>query len=146
MQLVKNLPTMQETWVQYLGWEDPLEKGKATHTSMLALRIPWTIQSVGLQSQTWLSDFHFHFPALYSRALFIHLLSPNSQSIPPRPPVPPGNHKSKNWVFLIKNCLVPAPSHRGGSGFVKTRGGPSVSFLWDPVPGPLYITDPRYIM
>ena len=41
-QLVKNLPVMQKTWVQSLGWEDPLEKGKATHSSMLAWRIPWT--------------------------------------------------------------------------------------------------------
>ena len=40
--LVKNLPAMQETWVQPLGWEDPLEKGKATHFSVLAWRIPWT--------------------------------------------------------------------------------------------------------
>ena len=38
-QLVKNLPTMRETWVQFLGWEDPLEKGKATHSSILAWRI-----------------------------------------------------------------------------------------------------------
>ena len=48
-QLVKNPPAMQETWVQSLGWEDPLEKGKATHSSILAWRIPWTIQSKGLQ-------------------------------------------------------------------------------------------------
>ena len=48
-QLVKNPPTMRETWVQSLVWEDPLEKGKATHSSMLAWRIPWTIQSMGLQ-------------------------------------------------------------------------------------------------
>ena len=41
--LVKNLPTMRETWVQSLGWEDPLEKGKATHSSILAWRIPWTV-------------------------------------------------------------------------------------------------------
>ena len=39
-QLVKNPPAMQETWVQYLGWEDPLEKGMATHSSILAWRIP----------------------------------------------------------------------------------------------------------
>ena len=39
----KNLPAMQETWVQSLGWEDPLEKGKATHSSILAWRIPWTV-------------------------------------------------------------------------------------------------------
>ena len=42
-QLVKNPPGMQETWVQSLGWEDPLEKGKATHSSILAWRIPWTV-------------------------------------------------------------------------------------------------------
>ena len=40
-QLVKNLPTMWETWLQSLGWEDPLEKEKATHSSILAWRIPW---------------------------------------------------------------------------------------------------------
>ena len=45
-QLVKNLPAMQETWVRSLGWEDPLEKGKATHSSILARRIPWMIQSM----------------------------------------------------------------------------------------------------
>ena len=42
-QLVKNLPAMLETWVQSLGWKDPLEKGKATHSSILACRIPWTV-------------------------------------------------------------------------------------------------------
>ena len=48
-QLVKNLPAMQETWVRSLGWEDPLEKGKATHFSILAWRVPWTIWSLGSQ-------------------------------------------------------------------------------------------------
>ena len=42
-QLVKNLPAMRGTWVQSLGWEDPLEKGKATHSNIRAWRIPWTI-------------------------------------------------------------------------------------------------------
>ena len=41
-QLVKNLPAMREAWVRSLGWEDPLEKVKATHSSILAWRIPWT--------------------------------------------------------------------------------------------------------
>ena len=40
-QLVKNPPALRETWVRFLGWEDPLEKGKATHSSVLAWRIPW---------------------------------------------------------------------------------------------------------
>ena len=42
-QLVKNPPTVQETWVRSLGWEDPPEKGKATHSGILAWRIPWTV-------------------------------------------------------------------------------------------------------
>jgi len=48
--MVKNLPPMQETWVQSLGQEDPLEKGMATHSSILAWRIPWTKEPGGLQS------------------------------------------------------------------------------------------------
>ena len=59
--MVKNLPAMWETWVQSLGWEDPLEEGMATHSSILAWRIPWTEepdgqQSMELQSQTGVSD------------------------------------------------------------------------------------------
>ena len=46
-QLVKNLPAMQETWVWSLGWEDPLEKGMATHSTTLTWRIPWTEDLVG---------------------------------------------------------------------------------------------------
>ena len=48
-QVVKNLPAMRVTWVQSLGWVDPLEKGKAIHSSILAWRIPWTNKSMGLQ-------------------------------------------------------------------------------------------------
>ena len=53
-QLVKNLPAIQETWVRYLAWEDPLEKEMATHSSILAWKIPWIedpggLHSVGLQ-------------------------------------------------------------------------------------------------
>ena len=47
---VKNLPTMWETWVRSLGWEDPLEKAMATHSSILAWRIPWTQEPGRLQS------------------------------------------------------------------------------------------------
>ena len=47
-QTVKNQPTMQEAWVQSLGWEDPLEKGMATHFGVLAWRIPWTEEPGGL--------------------------------------------------------------------------------------------------
>ena len=49
--MVKNLHAMQEeTWVQSLGWEDPLEEGTATHSSIFAWRIPWTVEPGGLQS------------------------------------------------------------------------------------------------
>ena len=48
-QLVKNLPAMQELWAQCLGWKDPLEKGIATHSSILAWRISWTIQFTEMQ-------------------------------------------------------------------------------------------------
>ena len=46
--MVKNLPMMWETWVRSQGWKDPLEKGKATHSSILAWRIPWTKEPGGL--------------------------------------------------------------------------------------------------
>ena len=49
-QMVKNLPAMQEMWVRSLGWEDPLEKGMATHSSIPAWVIPWTEEPGGLQS------------------------------------------------------------------------------------------------
>ena len=49
VQLVKNPPAMWETWVQSLGWGDPLEKGKTAHSSILAWRSPWTIQSMESQ-------------------------------------------------------------------------------------------------
>ena len=48
--MVKNPPAMQETWVQSLVWEDPLEEGMATHSSILAWRISWTEKPGGLQS------------------------------------------------------------------------------------------------
>ena len=49
-QMVKNVPEMQETWVQFLDQEEPLEKGKDTYSSILAWRIPWTEEPGGLQS------------------------------------------------------------------------------------------------
>ena len=62
-QMVKNPPAMWETWVRSLDWEDPLEKGTATQSSILAWKIPWTEESGRLhgvaKSQTRLSNFHF---------------------------------------------------------------------------------------
>ena len=63
--MVKHLPTMPETWIQSLGWEDLLEKEMATHSSILAWKIPWMeepgrLQSMGSQTVwTQLSDFTF---------------------------------------------------------------------------------------
>ena len=66
-QMIKNLPVLQETWVRSLGQEDLLEKVMATHSTILAWRIPWTEESSGLQSHgvakswTQLSNFTFTF-------------------------------------------------------------------------------------
>ena len=76
VRMIKNPCAMRKTWVRSLGWEDPLEKGTATHSSILAWRIPWTegawqatVHGV-TKSQTGLSDFHFDFifwsPAFFS--------------------------------------------------------------------------------
>ena len=70
-QLVKNLPAMWETCVLSLGWEDPLEKGKATHSSILAGRIPWTVSSWGHKElnateQLLLDEFKQKTPNIYS--------------------------------------------------------------------------------
>ena len=64
-QIVKNLPAMQETWVGSLCWEDPLEKGIATHSNILAWRIPWSedpgrLQSMGSQNSWTLLSTHTH--------------------------------------------------------------------------------------
>ena len=52
-QMLQHLPSMRETWVLSLGWEDPLEKEMATHSSFLAWKIPWTEKPGGLQSMGW---------------------------------------------------------------------------------------------
>ena len=60
VQLVKNPPAMWETWVQFLSWEDPLAEGMAIHSSILAWRIPGTIQSMEFKDSDRTSDFQFH--------------------------------------------------------------------------------------
>ena len=65
-QTVKRLSTMRETWVQYLGWEDPLEKEMAIHSSTIAWKIPWTeepgrLQSIGHNESDTTEQLHFHF-------------------------------------------------------------------------------------
>ena len=65
-QVVKKLPAMRETWMQSLGQEGPLEKEMATHSSILALEIPWTeepsrLQSMGSKESDTTEQLHFHF-------------------------------------------------------------------------------------
>ena len=78
-QKVKNRPVVQESGVRFLGWEDPLEKGMATHSSILARRIPWTEEPGGLhtvhgvaKSQTRLSDKHTYIHTQAYRELWGH--------------------------------------------------------------------------
>ena len=80
-QLVKNLPAMWETWVRSLGWKDPLEKGKATHSSILAWRIPWTCKELDMTEQlllhftrSYLLIFVFIFMTLGGRSNKCHFL------------------------------------------------------------------------
>ena len=68
---VKNLPAMQETWVPSLSQEDPLEKGRATHCSVLAWRIPWTGKPGGLQSMVLQRVGHDSAPKPPSRSGFV---------------------------------------------------------------------------
>ena len=59
--MVKNLPAMRMIWVRSLGWEDPLEKGNATHSSILAWRIPWTVWSMGFKESDTTERLSLHF-------------------------------------------------------------------------------------
>ena len=85
-QTVKNLPAMQETQVRFLGWEDPLEKGMATHSSIclensMDRRVWWDIVYGAIKRQTWLSNFtSLHIPPVYMRE------TQESWIIPPEDP------------------------------------------------------------
>ena len=69
-QTIKNPPAMQESWVRSLGWEDPLEKGKATHSSILAWKIPWTIYSPwGHKESDMTERLSLHFTSLHFTSL-----------------------------------------------------------------------------
>ena len=83
-QLIKNPSAMWKIWVWSLVWEDPLEEGKATHSSILVWRIPWTVQSYGVtNSWTQLNDFQFRtelsLPGSISSPVFKGILSPLAQ-------------------------------------------------------------------
>ena len=82
-QMVKHLPTVQKTRVQSLGWEDPLEKEMATHSSTLAWKIPWTeepgrLQSMGSQRvrHDWATSLHY--AVLYAEYLYAEYIMRNA--------------------------------------------------------------------
>ena len=106
-QMVKNLPAMQEVWVQFLGWEDPLEKEMATHSSILVWEIPWTEDPSGLRSMEsqrvrhdWVSSsFTFH---LVEEKLIPNLIrGPGPKINPAKVIVNAFSHKEAEsvWIF-----------------------------------------------
>ena len=116
-QLVKNPPARRETWVRSLGWEDPLEKGKATHSTILAWRIPWTVLSMGLQrvGHDWATvTFTMHGKRAYQVVLVVKNPSANAGDM---------RHGFDPWVEKIpwRRAWPPTPvfllgeSHGQGS-------------------------------
>ena len=84
-QLVNKLPAMQETWVQSLGWEGPLEKGKATHSSILAWGMPWTEEPgsyspLGHKESDRTARVHFHFQHHFCGAWLLNWRNPPLQA------------------------------------------------------------------
>ena len=89
-QMVKNLPAVQKTWVQSLSWEDPLEKGMAIHSSILAWRIPWT-ESGGL----WL-QFMGSLRVTHNQVTNTHFILPS---------LPVHEHRMSSHLFVFFNFL-----------------------------------------
>ena len=117
-QMVKNLSLMQETWVQSLGWEDPLEEGMTTHSSIPALRIPWTeepgrFQPTGLERVGYTHYTIFFFLISKVNKLCIHMCSviANSFMIP--------------WTVACQASLSMGFSRR------EYQNGLPVPYLWD---------------
>ena len=112
-QLVKNPPAMWETWIRSLGWEDPLEKGKATHSIILAWRIPWTIYSswscrVGHDWATFTS-LHTIFSNIYhSSYVYIHAVMWLAFVFPTIPQAPGCRNRSDLFPLNLQvvSCSV----------------------------------------
>ena len=112
----KNLPTMQETHVQSLGWEDPLEKGMATHSSIVAWKIPWaeepgSLPSMKSQNQTWLIDFHS-----LPKATQLRVQLKSSQSPGYFPTIPYYLENYWSCLPLDKKMLPPAHTNSNVQG------------------------------
>ena len=107
-QMVKNLLAMQETWVQSLGWEDPLQKGMATHFSLLAWRTPWTEEPGGLQSMGSQRVWHDWVTNIFTFICFIHIYPLHMYPIYTHIPATP----YKCWqIWYVKNNTAVALSH-----------------------------------
>ena len=126
VQTVKNLPAMQETWFQSPGWEDPLQKGMATHSSILAWRITWTeepggLQSMGLQRvrHNWHNTFIICISSVqFSGSVVSDSLRPHElqHARPPCPSPTPGVHSdsrpSSQWCHpAISSSVIPFSSY-----------------------------------
>ena len=136
-QTVKNPPAMRETWVRSLGWEDPLKTGMATHSSLLAGRIPWpeepgaggkagaaTIHR-GLKEFNRLSDFHFTFTCTNSvcgeHSFHAGTLNPCSGSNRPLPPPPSSDSAPQGRRLLCLRRLRSDIFGADSSACVRTR-------------------------
>ena len=129
--MVKNLPAMRESWVQSLGWEDPLEKGMVTYFSILAWRIPWTKEPGGLQSigsqivgHDWVTPFHFQPEARYNKGFKIpHQLNQNltlDNFLAHFPPLHlPHVH---SWASLVAQIVKNPPANAGNVGSTPGSG------------------------
>ena len=124
-QLVKNPPVMQETLVWSLGWEDPLEKGKATHSNILAWRIPWTIYFMGLQrvGHNWET---FTFPGEGNGNPFQHPCLENSMDWGAWQATVPGVAKSQTRLSNLNltyrySCIRVVIWYSVGNNLILTR-------------------------
>ena len=110
-QLVKNLPAMLETWVLSLGWEDPLEKGTATHSSILARRIPWTVCIVhGVAKSQAQQPEHLHY--------YLHGSQGATRGQHAHPALPLQRGVLEDGILFFSFC-----SHRFYSVFTDPRAG-----------------------
>ena len=115
-QLVKNMPAMRETWVQSLGWEDTLEKGKAIHSSILAWRIPCTVLSMGAQRvrHDWATFTHTH---THTHTHTQNVLDPRHAKISKTRPLSSRCSQWKVEEGLTHKPMIPIHQSLGTPGF-----------------------------
>ena len=126
-QLVKNPPAMWETWVRSLGWEDPLEKGKAAHSSVPAWRSPWAEQSWSRKelgtTERWtrLSALHFTFTFTFPpilirpRALSLAVVIAAETNLNPRVLTYKGRRVKKSGLFSLASSRNPLQEDRSAA-------------------------------